>query len=840
MINSRLFKFATSPPTVDSAKKNPAEKRVDWNSLCVFSLSNSVQSDRICQILQSPVEIGSVGLTPSIPKEELKQFTRKENLVHPGINLGDQAELEFDFCSFPHATPISDTNKSDLKCETQTQLQSVEYESIEPSTDEISAPIQENNLAENRAVVENISPAFINDSQKLVERNQVQQLDVVYQKINLHYSDTDSVNGLDSELIENAALELNVVEKNKNIPGAPTADYSDWSQPIKELQQHSLHILNNSQNEQETQILRSQNPYLPHLGLEDEDIKLLNANIKNMKSQISSIKYIRPGSLETDKIEKCLNDNRGNLDVANVQDYSKEDQEMNQQNIEPHGCELFNSTAEKSVKSKQSENSGLSERLIVETKKGDFDETIQNSLKVTTDTEPINIQAQESPLEVVETGSNEAKLNTPFHTTSIANLSIGLRKVIDEKKLYNIGTEPEARISNHDICPSSIPSEIQAVVEDEKFQDSNFSKVEISDVDAADSIDSVSEKNMNVEPINANEDFNCSIELTYTGSDPISFQVKSSNMDLSNSEYNTPVKRKAVDFEISNSPDLIATNSIKKRRFDENMCQNKILTLNGEQIERNVSSSSSETDNSEDQDYFPTQLNETPIESIATQIQNDRVQKTKNIPTMKNLKGRNIYWKKIRKTDYYQAQFGKSANSPAGFPTTIYPGQKFLERISDKEVIVEKILKNNGIVVKDSDDQYDEVDISDLLYIPLLCESPDMGTRIMQNIFQSFGFLISLSQSSNNQSDPWLSNKELVSSEIVKHGGSVYTCLKKVYKGRQKTRFAPSNIILLTVRPVRTKKFLLALSIGIPIISVLWIKKCIQMVNNLFNLDVYS
>jgi hypothetical protein len=259
-------------------------------------------------------------------------------------------------------------------------------------------------------------------------------------------------------------------------------------------------------------------------------------------------------------------------------------------------------------------------------------------------------------------------------------------------------------------------------------------------------------------------------------------------------------------FSLSYSPDLMAVSPYSHKSH-----------ISG------CSESSSEPDNSDDENYMPTQMVNDYYYELPEEIDNKN--KRKRVED-----GKKLYWKKVKNSEYYQAQVSKIKKQPKGLPEYIIPGQKYITKTSDSPVMVEKVLRNNIIIVKDDQDQLEKLKISDLLYSkPRLQISPEIGTTKTNNFaFKDYGFLLSLSR--QEESHDIYINKEYVHTTILKHKGFIYDSISNIYNGHIRKKQGPMNILLLAAKPMRTRKFLLALAAGIPIVSVLWIKKCIEKV----------
>lgn len=85
--------------------------------------------------------------------------------------------------------------------------------------------------------------------------------------------------------------------------------------------------------------------------------------------------------------------------------------------------------------------------------------------------------------------------------------------------------------------------------------------------------------------------------------------------------------------------------------------------------------------------------------------------------------------------------------------------------------------------------------------------------------------------SSSNGDQPalihdWMLDKTKLTKKIKEYGGSIVNDVVKSFQMQSSKK----NVILITISPLRTKKFLLALALGIPIVSAMWIEQCIKKV----------
>jgi hypothetical protein len=76
--------------------------------------------------------------------------------------------------------------------------------------------------------------------------------------------------------------------------------------------------------------------------------------------------------------------------------------------------------------------------------------------------------------------------------------------------------------------------------------------------------------------------------------------------------------------------------------------------------------------------------------------------------------------------------------------------------------------------------------------------------------------------------ESWLSDKELLASRLKQCGGSVISNPLPYYKGRTKVAQLSNQFVLIATSPLRTKKYLMALALGIPVVSSTWIAHCLE------------
>ncbi|KXS19872.1 BRCT domain-containing protein, partial [Gonapodya prolifera JEL478] len=76
---------------------------------------------------------------------------------------------------------------------------------------------------------------------------------------------------------------------------------------------------------------------------------------------------------------------------------------------------------------------------------------------------------------------------------------------------------------------------------------------------------------------------------------------------------------------------------------------------------------------------------------------------------------------------------------------------------------------------------------------------------------------------SGNLSAP---NKQDMARQILHHGGKVFESFSDCFKGRE--RLTNRTVILLANRPLRTVKYLMALALGVPTVSTVWLRTCCE------------
>lgn len=105
------------------------------------------------------------------------------------------------------------------------------------------------------------------------------------------------------------------------------------------------------------------------------------------------------------------------------------------------------------------------------------------------------------------------------------------------------------------------------------------------------------------------------------------------------------------------------------------------------------------------------------------------------------------------------------------------------------------------------------------------------ATTPKKKLFTGIDFVISLAANSatlDGNWPAWTKDKDKLSSRIKAFGGTVISDPLKYYDGRRKVKRKTNQMFLITLIPLRTKKFLVALAVGIPILSVTWVEHCLQ------------
>ena len=255
------------------------------------------------------------------------------------------------------------------------------------------------------------------------------------------------------------------------------------------------------------------------------------------------------------------------------------------------------------------------------------------------------------------------------------------------------------------------------------------------------------------------------------------------------------------------------------------------------------SSSSSASDNSNDDDYEPTQR--IPSQKKVVQKQSKTTSKSSTPKSNQKLKPKSSikspskpiqYWRLVKDNHYELAtgpfEDGKIPENHS--KVDVRCGQKYLERKTNKTIIIEEIVVPNQVFrIKRKRGQLVKISISDLIYNPELDIEPfsmEFTPQRTELDLSNFGILISISNASNEGQERWFADKEFVKTKISQIGGRVYNAIGHIYDKRDRKHPTPKEIILLSHKPLRTKKFLGALALGIPIISTLWIRDCYEKV----------
>ena len=254
------------------------------------------------------------------------------------------------------------------------------------------------------------------------------------------------------------------------------------------------------------------------------------------------------------------------------------------------------------------------------------------------------------------------------------------------------------------------------------------------------------------------------------------------------------------------------------------------------------SSDSSDVDDSGDDDYKPSQ------KALLKNETNENVKKTKTSSApKKKFKIRNIRIDDPNTTTIVSWQLFKdnlyscSSNSfklgevPADLILAdVRCGQQYLLKKNYQLVTIEEILiPNDSFRIKGKRGKLVKVQISDLLYNPELNRGdnatiePNTSTKCLD--MSHYGFIISTSSKVEPQ-EKWFTDKDFVKSKITEMGGKLFNGVHHIFDKRRKRFQFPQNIVLLSHKPLRTKKFLAALAVGIPIVSTLWIRDCIERV----------
>ncbi|KAK6092962.1 hypothetical protein MT418_006951 [Batrachochytrium dendrobatidis] len=73
-----------------------------------------------------------------------------------------------------------------------------------------------------------------------------------------------------------------------------------------------------------------------------------------------------------------------------------------------------------------------------------------------------------------------------------------------------------------------------------------------------------------------------------------------------------------------------------------------------------------------------------------------------------------------------------------------------------------------------------------------------------------------------------IDRKESIIFELQKAGGLVYDDFSTLFDGHQPTKTCPAAVVLVAQRPTRSKKFIMAVALGIPIVSTMWVQACMN------------
>ena len=98
-----------------------------------------------------------------------------------------------------------------------------------------------------------------------------------------------------------------------------------------------------------------------------------------------------------------------------------------------------------------------------------------------------------------------------------------------------------------------------------------------------------------------------------------------------------------------------------------------------------------------------------------------------------------------------------------------------------------------------------------------------------KKVFGGMRMIVTISSSNGDQPaliHDWMLDKTKLTKKIKEYGGSIVNDVVKSFQIQSSRK----NVILITISPLRTKKFLLALALGIPIVSAMWIEQCINKV----------
>ena len=254
------------------------------------------------------------------------------------------------------------------------------------------------------------------------------------------------------------------------------------------------------------------------------------------------------------------------------------------------------------------------------------------------------------------------------------------------------------------------------------------------------------------------------------------------------------------------------------------------------------SSDSSDVDDSGDDDYNPSQ------KALLKNETNEVVKNTKTSSApKKKSKIRNarvddpntttiVSWQLFKDNLYTcSSNSFKLGEVPADLILAdVRCGQQYHLKKNNQLVTIEEILiPNDSFRIKGKRGKLVKVQISDLLYNPDLNPGDNAtieantGTKCLD--MSHYGFIISTSSKIEPQ-EKWFTDKDFVKSKIAEMGGKLFNGVHHIFDKRRKRFQFPQNIVLLSHKPLRTKKFLAALAVGIPIVSTLWIRDCIERV----------
>ncbi|KAH9264454.1 hypothetical protein BASA83_012097 [Batrachochytrium salamandrivorans] len=75
---------------------------------------------------------------------------------------------------------------------------------------------------------------------------------------------------------------------------------------------------------------------------------------------------------------------------------------------------------------------------------------------------------------------------------------------------------------------------------------------------------------------------------------------------------------------------------------------------------------------------------------------------------------------------------------------------------------------------------------------------------------------------------PWMKQKEFVVSHVKSAGGHVYDDFTTLFDGHYPRKACPAVVVLISARPTRSKRYIMAVALGIPIVTSLWVQACID------------